>query len=100
MLKLHDFCNRAVEDIFTDPHFQARGMLAEVPDAELGSLVLPGIVPKLSASPGQLRHTGGAIGQDTREILLEHTSLDLEEILALEAQGVIQQGPAAHTGPA
>jgi len=82
-----------VEDIFADPHFQARDMLPKVPDDELGSLVLPGIVPKLSGSPGRLRHTGGVIGRDTREILLEHTSLGLEDILALEAQGVIQQGP-------
>lgn len=84
-----------VEDIFQDPHFQARDMLPKVPDDELGSLVLPGVVPKLSRSPGLLRRTGGVIGRDTREILQEHTSLSLDEIFALEKQGVVQQGPVA-----
>jgi len=83
----------SVEDIFKDPHFRARGMLPAVPDDELGTLVLPGVVPKLSLTPGRIARTGGAIGRDSCEVLLEHTSLTLEEIQALEAKGVIRQSP-------
>jgi len=83
----------SVEDIFKDPHFRARGMLPAVPDDELGTLVLPGVVPKLTATPGRIERTGGAIGRDSRAVLLEHTALTLEEIEALEAKGVVRQSP-------
>jgi len=83
----------SVEDIFKDPHFRARGMLPAVPDDELGTLVLPGVVPKLTATPGRIARTGGAIGRDSREVLLEHTSLTPDEIQALEAKGVVRQSP-------
>lgn len=81
-----------VEDIFADPHFHARDMLPQVPDDELGTLVVPGVVPKLSLTPGRLRRTGGVIGRDSRDVLLEHTALTLEDIQALEAKGVVRQG--------
>lgn len=80
-----------VEDIFRDPHFKARGALEAVPDDELGSLALPAVVPKLSRTPGRLVRTGGANGRDTERVLLEHTSLSIEEIRALEAKGVLRQ---------
>jgi len=80
-----------VEDIFRDPHFEAREMLARVPDDHFETLVVPGVVPKLSLTPGYISRTGGDNGRDTEEVLLEHTSLTLEEIRALEQQGVIRQ---------
>jgi crotonobetainyl-CoA:carnitine CoA-transferase CaiB-like acyl-CoA transferase len=80
-----------VEDIFADPHFQARDMLPAVPDDELGSLVVPGVVPKLSLTPGQIRRTGGAIGRDTREVLLQYTTLDETAIDDLVSRGVLRQ---------
>jgi crotonobetainyl-CoA:carnitine CoA-transferase CaiB-like acyl-CoA transferase len=80
-----------VEDIFADPHFQARQMLPAVPDDELGTLVVPGVVPKLSLTPGEIRRTGGAIGRDTREVLRQCTALGEDEIDALVASGVVRQ---------
>ena len=88
-----------VEDIFRDPHFAAREMLAEVPDDHFETLVVPGVVPKLSLTPGHISRTGGDNGRDTEEVLLEHTSLTLEEIRVLEEQGVIRQA-ARSTGAA
>ena len=81
-----------VEDIFRDAHFKARAMLPAVPDDELGTLVMPGVVPKLSRTPGRITRSGGANGRDTREVLLEHTALTLEQIRALEDRGVVRQG--------
>ena len=83
-----------VEDIFADPHFKARGMLPAVPDDELGTLVVPGVVPKLSLTPGEIHHTGGAIGRDTREVLREYTALSDTEIDELVASGILRQAPA------
>ena len=56
-------------DIAQDPHYQARGMIldATLPD---GSVVqVPGIVPKLSATPGQVTRAAPTLGQHTAEIL-------------------------------
>src|SRR5690606_25664190 len=44
--------------IFADPHFQARDMLLDVPDEELGRVTLAGVVPKLSTTPGRVRWAG------------------------------------------
>ena len=91
-----------MKDIFSDPHFAARGMLAEVPDEQLGKVTMAGVVPKLSETPGTLRMSGGVIGRDTRRILAEVAGLSEEELNRLTENGVIYsanefgtQSPAA-----
>jgi formyl-CoA transferase len=56
-------------DVAADPHYHARGMLEThaLPDGT--SVELPGIVPKLSATPGRTDTVGPALGQHTDEIL-------------------------------
>lgn len=83
-----------VADIFRDPHFKARDMLVDAPDNELGSLVVPGVVPKLSRTPGRICRTGGPNGRDTVEVLLEHTKLSRAQIDALLKKGAIKQSRA------
>lgn len=76
-------------DIFADPHYRERGMLAELPDPDLGSVTMPGIVPRLSSDPGAIRWAGRETGADTRRILQEIAELSPEEIDRLEADGVV-----------
>jgi formyl-CoA transferase len=77
-----------VADIAADPHYRARGMLQEVAMEDGAALMVPGIVPKLSATPGgQTRHAP-ALGQDTDEILRE-VGLSAQQIAALRSRGVI-----------
>ena len=76
-------------DIFEDPHFEAREMLPEIPHPLLGSLFHPGIVPKLSATPGKILHSGPDLGQDTRGVLESELGLSALEIDELIAQGVV-----------
>ncbi|MEQ8196239.1 MAG: CoA transferase [Rhodospirillales bacterium] len=76
-------------EIFKDPHFKARDMLIEMPDPELGSVTVPGVVPKLSKTPGTVRHTGHRIGEDTRAVLTRIAGLADQDVDALEAAGVI-----------
>ena len=92
-----------VEDIFRDPHFEARGMLVDAPDDELGAVTLPGVVPRLSETPGAIRRAGGANGRDTVDVLLEHTTLTESRIRELCGRGVLRQSgvaPAAEPAPA
>ncbi len=81
-----------MEDVFKDPHYADRKMIVEVPDDDLGSVKLANIVPRLSETPGQIRKAGGQPGVDTRSVLREFTKLSLDEILALEADGVVFSG--------
>jgi len=89
-----------VADIFNDPHYAARGMLAKVPDDELGTVTVANVVPKLSATPGAIRHSGHRVGQDTRRVLTELAGLSAAEIARLETQRVIacdKSGDAARS---
>ncbi len=58
-----------IADIYQDPHFAAREMLQQVPHPQLGHTTQVGVVPRLSATPGQIRHTGPALGADTDAVL-------------------------------
>ncbi|MCD7038011.1 MULTISPECIES: CaiB/BaiF CoA-transferase family protein [Pseudomonas] len=79
----------SVADIVSDPHYQARDMLlnAELPGGV--SVKMPGIVPKLSETPGGVNWQGPSLGQHTDEIL---GSLGLAgaDIQRLKTSGVVQ----------
>jgi len=56
--------------MMADPHFAAREALVTVPDAEFGTVIMQGVFPKLSATPGSIRRPAPvAVGQDTDAVL-------------------------------
>ena len=79
----------SMADIFADPHYRAREMIIDVPSEEHGTLPQPGVVPKLSLTPGRVTHAGPRLGRHTDEILSALLGLSAEEITALRAEGVI-----------
>ncbi len=88
-------CARAntIADIFADPHFAQRDMLLQLPHPVLGSVTLPGVVPKFSRTPGRVIRTGPEIGQDTVDVLTGELSLTPAQVQALQQRGVIAQRP-------
>ena len=56
-------------DIANDPHYQARDMILEAKLPDGSTVHVPGIVPKLSATPGQINREAPTLGQHTSEIL-------------------------------
>ena len=82
-----------IADIFDDPHYAARGMLARIPGGECGPVTVPAVVPKLGRTPGVLRHAGRRIGEDTRQVLRDVAGYADEEIERLERDGVIACDP-------
>jgi len=58
-----------VADIAADPHYQARGMIEQVTLNDGSTLAVPGIVPKLSATPGRHHRNAPTLGQDTAAVL-------------------------------
>jgi len=75
-------------DIAEDPHYQAREMIQRntLPDGE--PIDLPGIVPKLSATPGRTRWVGPALGAHTDEVLAS-LGMGPEQIARLRLDGVV-----------
>jgi len=77
-----------IADIFADPHFAAREMLVSVPHPKLGHVVQSGVLPKMSVTPGAIRHAGPELGADTVEVLHE-LGLDAERIADLAGRRVV-----------
>ncbi len=77
-----------VADIAADPHYRARGMLQDVHMADGSTLTVPGIVPRLSATPGGHRHNAPTLGQDTEAVLRE-VGLTDAQIAALRQRGIV-----------
>ncbi len=80
-----------IADIAADPHYRARGMLAQVTMDDGSKLAVPGIVPKLSRTPGGHRRNAPALGQDTDAVLRE-IGLTLDQIQALKQRGIVAGG--------
>ena len=81
----------SIADIADDPQFLERGMIAQVPDARLAGdvAVMPGIVPRMTETPGSIAHSGGEIGADNSAIYTELLGLAPAEVERLQAEGVI-----------
>jgi crotonobetainyl-CoA:carnitine CoA-transferase CaiB-like acyl-CoA transferase len=70
-----------VEDVLNDPHVVERGNIVSVDDEELGApLRMQNVVGKLSRTPGQIRHTGPALGAHNREVLVDLLGFSEEEL--------------------
>lgn len=79
-----------IQQIFADLQYRSRGTLVRVHDDELGGdLVLPDVQPRLSETPGRVRHTGLPMRAANREVFLDELGLEAEELATLESEGVI-----------
>ena len=79
----------SIADIFEDPHFQARGSIIEVDDAVLGTTKMPGIVPRLSRTPGRVEHLAPALGEHNDEVYRGLLGFSSEKLAELKEEGVI-----------
>jgi crotonobetainyl-CoA:carnitine CoA-transferase CaiB-like acyl-CoA transferase len=80
------YTNRQILD---DPHFRARGSIARAKDEDFGSVAVPGVVPRLSATPGEVRTSGPAPGTHNAEVYGDWLGLSDAERERLRAAGVI-----------
>ncbi len=75
-------------DIAQDPHYQARQMLLEQHTAQGYVVQVPGVVPKLSSTPGSVRTPAPRLGEDTLSIL-QGLGLTEQQIAGLRQAGVV-----------
>lgn len=79
---------QTVADIERDPQWQSRQLLLDVPDGA-GTVRMHGVVPRLSGTPGEIVWAGGALGEHNRDVYSGELGLQGDDIVALEAAGVI-----------
>jgi crotonobetainyl-CoA:carnitine CoA-transferase CaiB-like acyl-CoA transferase len=79
-----------IDQLLDDPHVQARGVIVEAPDDEMGSVLMHNVIPRLSDTPGRLRSAAPSLGQHTRSVL-ESIGYDAARLAALAADGVIKE---------
>jgi formyl-CoA transferase len=75
-------------DIAEDPHYRARGMIEALTTADGLRLEVPGIVPKLSRTPGAITRRAPTLGEDTETVLRE-LGLSADQWAALKARGIL-----------
>ena len=80
-----------IDQLIADEHVQARGIIVEAPDDEAGSVLMHNVIPRLSDTPGKLRHPAPTLGQHSRAVLgaIGYSS---EQIAALAADDVVKLG--------
>jgi crotonobetainyl-CoA:carnitine CoA-transferase CaiB-like acyl-CoA transferase len=78
-----------IRRIFQDPHYEAREDIVEIEDAELGTIRMQGVIPKMSRTPGRVEFAGMRLGEHNDEVYAERLGLSTEEIDRLREEGII-----------
>jgi len=79
----------SIADIFADPQFEARGNLARMHEDDIGEVVIPGVIPRLSATPGRITNLGPLLGDATEQVLHDLLGLTVSELATLRQQRVV-----------
>ena len=77
-----------IDQFVADPHVQARQIVVDVPDEEIGSVTVHNVIPRLSATPGALRRPAPKLGEHTAEILAR-VGIDADQLSVLRDEGII-----------
>jgi crotonobetainyl-CoA:carnitine CoA-transferase CaiB-like acyl-CoA transferase len=78
------------KDILEDPQYQEREMILKLEHPELGEFPMPGIVPKLSRTPGEVKHVGAEkMGKDNEDIYKELLGFSEEKLAVLQEKNII-----------
>jgi len=85
-----------VKDIAHDPHYMAREMILEQKLDSGENLMVPGVIPKLSRTPGSLRSAAPKLGEHTLSVLKELGLTD-DQIKALKDKGIIGNDEAKYS---
>jgi formyl-CoA transferase len=83
-----------IRQIFEDPHFLARELLADYPDNDMDSFPMHHVVPRLSGTPGSIRTPAPQLGEHNLDLLRE-AGVDDEAYAKLLAAGIACAGDAA-----
>jgi crotonobetainyl-CoA:carnitine CoA-transferase CaiB-like acyl-CoA transferase len=77
-----------IDQFLSDPHVGAREIVVDLPDTQVGRLVMHNVIPRLSETPGRLRRPAPELGEHTAEVL-EELGIDRAALDALAKDGVV-----------
>ena len=78
----------SIADIFEDPQYRARGNI-KMTASRAGAIAVPDVVPRLSATPGEIRWLGEGIGAQNEEIFRDLLGLKDNDLQQMRDEGVI-----------
>jgi crotonobetainyl-CoA:carnitine CoA-transferase CaiB-like acyl-CoA transferase len=78
-----------IADIAQDAHSQVRKMIVEAPDENGTTLPMEGVFPRMTATPGKVRHAGKSMGADNDEVYLKRLCMTRDELEALKKDGIV-----------
>ena len=76
-------------EMLADPHFKAREAIVDVPDPVFGSLKMQNVAPRLSETPGEIRHAGPELGADNDYVYRDLLKMSDEKIEDYRKRGII-----------
>jgi succinyl-CoA:(S)-malate CoA-transferase subunit B len=80
----------SIADIFGNRQFHARRNLVAIDEEETGeTIIVPSVIPRLSETPGQIKHLGPTLGEHTIEVLRDLLGMNNEQIEELRNKHVI-----------
>ena len=77
------------KDMFADPHFAAREAIVRLAHPDLGEFAMHNVVPRLSETPGLVRHVGPELGEHNQDIYRDLLGIGDDEMVSLRSAGVI-----------
>ncbi len=78
-----------IRDIVDDPQYRARENIVSVRDGDFGSVRMQNVVPRFVGTPGEVRHAGGALGEDNAEVYRDVLGLSDADLRALGDEGIV-----------
>ncbi len=79
----------SIAEIFAEEQFWVRDTLTRVAHKGIGDLAIPGVVPRLSETPGKVEHLGGALGENNSQVFRDWLNIGDTELAELQKAGVI-----------
>ncbi|WP_370617834.1 CaiB/BaiF CoA transferase family protein [Mumia sp. Pv 4-285] len=76
-------------DMLDDPHFAAREAIVRLQHPDLGEFAVQNVAPKLSETPGSVRHLGPELGEHNDDVYRDLLGMDDDQLTTLREAGVI-----------
>lgn len=77
------------QDMFDDPHYAARNAIVKIAHPDFGDMSMQNVFPRLSQTPGAVRHVGPELGEHNAEIYQNVLGISAEDIVSLQARGIV-----------
>lgn len=79
----------SIADIVRDPQYLARETITTIEDEELGAARVQNVTPRLSESPGRIRHLGPGLGAHNKDVFVAELGHSIDDLSQWEAEGAV-----------